>query len=150
MAKTLLALAAALLAAMTVLASAAEAGSRKDRGYGGVRGYGGPLGVGPDFGASSKSYSPKRSTKKRTYTRTKKRKARPAKKVDTAKTTPIDVETEDENSAISAASVKTNETIVENAVETETKPKDKPRTTKNVDCKKFFPSVGMTLTVTCE
>ena len=146
MAKTLLALAAALLAAMTVLASAAEAGSRKDRGYGGVRGYGGPLGVGPDFGDSSKSYSPKRSTKKRTYTRTKKRKARPAKKVDTAKTTPIDVETEDENSAISAASVETNET----AVKTETKPKDKPRTTKKVGCKKFFPSVGMTLTVTCE
>jgi len=144
MAKTLLALAAALLTAMTVLASAAEAGSSKGRGYGG------PLGVGPDFGASSKSYSPKRSTKKRTYTRTKKRKARPAKKVDTAKTTPIDVETEDENSAISAASVETNESVVENAVETETKPKDKPRTTKKVGCKKFFPSAGMTLTVTCE
>ena len=140
MAKTILALAAALFAAMTVLASAAEAGSSKGRGYGG------PLGVGPNFGAPSKSYSPKRSTKKRTYTRTKKRKARPAKKVDTAETTPIDVETEDENSAISAASVETNET----AVKTETKPKDKPRTTKKVGCKKFFPSVGMTLTVTCE
>jgi hypothetical protein len=44
--------------------------------------------------------------------------------------------------------VETNKTIVENAVETETK--DKPRTTKNVGCKKFFPSVGMTLSVTCE
>ncbi len=144
MAKTLLALAVALLAAMTVLASAVEAGSSKGRGYGGA------LGVGPNFGAPSKSYSPKSSTKKRTYTRTKKRKARPAKKVDTAKTTPIDVETEDENSAISAASGQTNETVVENSVKIETKPNDKPRTTKNVGCKKFFPSVGMTLTVTCE
>ncbi len=60
------------------------------------------------------------------------------------------METKDENSAISAASVQTNETVVENTVETETKRKDKPRTTKNVDCKKFFPSVGMTLSVTCE
>jgi 7-keto-8-aminopelargonate synthetase-like enzyme len=143
MAKTLLALAAALLAAMTVFTSAAEACLSCEY-------------VPEVLNSPSKSYNPsksyksKRSSKKRTYTRTKKRKARPAKNVDTAKSTPIDVETEDENSAISAASEETNETVVETAVKTETTPKDKPRTTKNVGCKKFFPSVGMTLSVTCE
>ena len=133
MAKTILAFAIAFFGAMTVFASAAEACVSCEY-------------VPEVLNSPSKSYGAKRPTKKRTYTRTKKRKARPAKKVDTAKTTPIDVETEDENSAISAASVETNET----AVKTETKPKDKPRTTKKVGCKKFFPSVGMTLTVTCE
>jgi 7-keto-8-aminopelargonate synthetase-like enzyme len=143
MAKTLLALAAALLAAMTVFTSAAEACLSCEY-------------VPEVLNSPSKSYNPsksyksKRSSKKRTYTRTKKRKARPAKNVDTAKSTPIDVETEDENSAISAASEEANETVVETAVKTETTPKDKPRTTKNVGCKKFFPSVGMTLSVTCE
>jgi hypothetical protein len=32
----------------------------------------------------------------------------------------------------------------------ETKAKDEPEVTRNVGCKKFFPSIGMTLTVTCE
>ena len=143
MAKTLLAIAIAFFGAMTVFAPAAEACISCEY-------VPEVLNSTSKSNNPSKSYKSKRSTKKRTYTRTKKRKARPAKKVDTAKTPPIDVETEDENSAISAASVKTNETIVENAVETKTKPKDKPRTTKNVDCKKFFPSVGMTLSVTCK
>ena len=143
MAKTLLAITIAFFGAMTVFAPAAEACISCEY-------VPEVLNSTSKSNNPSKSYKSKRSTKKRTYTRTKKRKARPAKKVDTAKTPPIDVETEDKNSAISAASVKTNATIVENAVETETKPKDKPRTTKNVGCKKFFPSVGMTLTVTCE
>jgi len=131
MAKTLLAIAIAFFGAMTVFAPAAEACISCEY-------------VPEVLNSTSKSYNPsksyksKRSTKKRTYTRTKKRKARPAKNVDTAKTTPI------------AASVQTNETVVENTVKTETKPNDKPRTTKNVGCKKFFPSVGMTLSVTCE
>ncbi len=158
MAKTFLTLAAVLLAAMTVLASVAAAGSSSRDGYGGARGYGGPLGVGPSFGAPSnsyspsKSYSPKRSTKKRTYTRSKKRKTTPDNKVDTAKTTPAELETEtdEENSTISAASAETNEAVVKNTVDTKAKPKDEPKTTRKVACKKFFPSVGMTLTVACE
>jgi len=57
---------------------------------------------------------------------------------------------DNENSTISATSLETNETVVENAVETEAKPKDEPRTTKNAGCKKFVPEVGMTVTVPCE
>jgi len=143
MAKTLLAITIAFFGAMTVFAPAAEACISCEY-------VPEVLNSTSKSNNPSKSYKSKRSTKKRTYTRTKKRKARPAENVDTAKTTPIDVETEDENSAISAASVQTNETVVENTVETETKRKDKPRTTKNVGCKKFFPSVGMTLSVTCK
>jgi len=143
MAKTLLAIAIAFFGAMTVLAPAAEACISCEY-------VPEVLNSTSKSNNPSRSYKSKRSTKKRTYTRTKKRKARPAENVDTAKTTPIDVETEDENSAISAASVQTNEAVVENTVETETKRKDKPRTTKNVGCKKFFPSVGMTLSVTCK
>ena len=139
MAKIILSFAIVFLAVMTVFVSAAEADP-----WGG-RGYGGPIGVGPDFGSSSKSYSPKRSRKERVYRRTKKRKARPAKKVDTAKTAPIETEAENENSAISATSLETNKTV-----DTETKAKDEPATTKNVGCKKYFPSVGQTLTVACE
>ena len=66
-------------------------------------------------------------------------------KVETAKTAPIKTETKHENSSISTASLDKDETI-----EMETKAKDEPEVTRNVGCKKFFPSIGMTLTVTCE
>jgi len=51
---------------------------------------------------------------------------------------------------ISAPSMETAETVPENPVETEAEPKDEPKTAKKVGCKKFFPAVGMTLTVACE
>jgi len=51
---------------------------------------------------------------------------------------------------ISAASMETDKTVAENTVETEAEPKDEPKTAKKVGCKKFFPAVGMTLTVACE
>ena len=147
MPKTILAIAAALLAVMTVFASAAQAGSKS-------RGYGGPLGVGPSFGATesygAKDYSPKHYKKKRVRSAPKKHKARPAKEVDTAKTTPIEKEAENENSDISGASLETEEAAEETTVKTEAKPKDEPKTTKNVGCKKFFPTIGQTLTVPCE
>jgi len=54
-------------------------------------------------------------------------------------------ETENENSTISTASLDKNETI-----ETEVTAKDEPKATRKVGCKKFFPTVGMTLTVPCE
>ena len=41
-------------------------------------------------------------------------------------------------------------TEAENTVQAEAKPKDEPETTRNVGCKKFFPAVGITLTVACE
>lgn len=50
--------------------------------------------------------------------------------------------TADENSTISEASVK--------GVEMEEERGDDPKITRNVNCKKFFPSVGMTLTVPCD
>ena len=149
MTKTILAVAIAFFGAMTVFASAAEAGFK-------VRlGFGGPL---PAFTAHSpsKSYGAKRYKKKRVYRAAQKRKARPAKKrivkrktitkkVETAKTAPIKTETKNENSTISTASLDKEETI-----ETETKPKDEPVASRNIGCKKFFPTVGMTLTVPCE
>lgn len=55
-----------------------------------------------------------------------------------------------ENSTISEASAKKHKSVQENSVETLEEPLGKPKTTKNLDCKKFFPAVGMTLTVPCE
>ena len=53
-------------------------------------------------------------------------------------------ETENENSTISTALLNTDE-----AIETEEMPEDEPKTTRNVGCKKFFPSIGRSLTVPC-
>ena len=53
-------------------------------------------------------------------------------------------ETENENSTISTAWLDNDETI-----ETEAIPEDEPKTTRNVGCKKFFPSIGRSLTVPC-
>ncbi len=55
-------------------------------------------------------------------------------------------------SSISTASAYNDETVEENAVEIETNPKDEPATTTNRDvgCKKYFATVGMSLTVACE
>ena len=152
MTRTILAIATAFLAAMTVFASAAEAGFKVGLGFGG------PL---PAFTAHSpsKSYGAKRYKKKRVYRAAKKRKARPAKKrivnrktftkkVERAKTAPIKTETKNENSTISTALVDTDETVKTET--TETKAKDEPEAPRNVTCKKFFPTVGMTLTVPCE
>ena len=144
MTRTILAIATAFLAVMTVFASAADAGFK-------VRlGFGGPL---PAFTAHgpSKSYGQKRYSKKRSYRA--KRKARTAKKriakrkatAKTAKTAPIKTDAENENSTISTASLDKNETI-----ETEVIAKDEPKATRKVGCKKFFPTVGMTLTVPCK
>ena len=147
MTRTILAIATAFLAVMTVFASAADAGFK-------VRlGFGGPLPAFPAPGPS-KSYGQKRYSKKRSYRA--KRKARAAKKriakrkataktVKTAKTAPIKTDAENENSTISTASLNKNETI-----ETEVIAKEEPKATRKVGCKKFFPTVGMTLTVPCE
>jgi hypothetical protein len=52
-----------------------------------------------------------------------------------------------EQSTISEASMETDETVEENTVGTKTVPKDEP---ESVDCKKFFPTIGRSLTVACE
>ena len=59
-------------------------------------------------------------------------------------------EAENENSTISSVPMETDKTVEGNTVETEAKPKDEPETTRNGGCKRFFPTIGKTLTVACE
>ena len=66
-------------------------------------------------------------------------KAAAAEEVELTETAAID------NSTISTASLDKSETI-----DTEETPAEEPKVNRNVGCKKFFPSVGMTLTVPCE
>ena len=66
-------------------------------------------------------------------------KAAAAEEVERAETPVI------ENSTISTASLDNDETI-----ETAAMVNDEPMVSSNVGCKKFFPTVGMTLTVPCE
>jgi hypothetical protein len=63
-----------------------------------------------------------------------------AKKVEAAATTPIKSQTQNENSTISTATL----------VKAEEAPIEEAKVDKNVGCKKFFPTVGMTLSVPCE
>jgi hypothetical protein len=72
-------------------------------------------------------------------------KAKAQAKIETAKATPVDADVENENSAISTASVDKSD-----AETVELTPSDEPQVSKAVGCKKFFPTVGMTLTVPCE
>jgi len=53
--------------------------------------------------------------------------------------------TDTENSTISTASLDKSESI-----DIEETPTEEPKVNKKVGCKKFFPTVGMTLTVPCE
>ena len=158
MTKTVLAFATAFLAVMTVLAPAAEACISCEHVPVVVRGS--------STSYTARSYTKKRYAKKRLYKAAKKLKARPAKKriakrktitkkVRTAKTAPIKTQAktqaENENSTISTALVDTDETVETGTTETtESKVKDEPKAPRNVTCKKFFPTVGMTLTVPCE
>jgi hypothetical protein len=63
-----------------------------------------------------------------------------AKKFKAAETAPIKAQTENESSTISPATL----------VQAEETPTDDTKVTRNVGCKKFFPTVGLTLTVPCE
>ena len=164
MTRTILAIATAFLAVMTVFASAAEAGCISCEHV--------PVVV----RGSLTSDTATRYTKKRFYARSIARakarararaiaaarakakaraiaaakakakartiaaaKAAAAKEVELAETTAV------ENSTISTASLDKSETI-----DTEETPAEEPKVNRNVGCKKFFPSVGMTLTVPCE
>ncbi len=161
MTRTILAIATAFLAVLTVFASAAEACISCEH-------------VPVVARSSSTSYTATRYTKKRFYARSiarakarararaiaaarakakaraiaaAKAKARTiaaaeaaaAEEVELAETAAI------ENSTISTASLDKSETI-----DTEETLTEEPKVNRNVGCKKFFPSVGMTLTVSCE
>ena len=176
MAKLVLAIAAALLAAMTAVASA--------QGYGGQRGYGGPLYIGPNFEKGgqhetplygSDSYSKKKYNKKRTYRAKKKPSTRDSEDVDTAKTAPAEEEEKEatsENSSISGQAADTVEPSAPKKTEKASGPEnstiaragssedgtavakgndDAPKeSARKVGCKKYFPTSGVTLTVPCD
>jgi hypothetical protein len=86
------------------------------------------------------------------------KKVESAKKVETA-VAPIDASSSNENSTISTAAIAPIKTESENSTistaasaKAEAKPVEeaKANANTNVGCKKFFASVGMTLTVPCE
>jgi hypothetical protein len=160
--KSFIALATALIAATTAFASSAEAGFGIRIGFGpiGFASHGG-------YGASEHTY------RKREYRAVRRQerqeKVRVSKSKKSAETTAVAeaapapaVETESENSSISVAAieqaavpqveapaaapttVKTVEKTVEKPVTTAT------AQTTTVGCKKFFASVGLTLSVPCE
>jgi hypothetical protein len=179
MAKVVLVIAAAVLASITVLASA-QGQSYESRGYGGPLNVGPNFKAGgqytpPSYGPNASSK--KRYNKKRAYQATKARKARAAKTVDTAKAAPVDKDVQSENSSISSLSSlagdtdktgvpektetakgRQNENSTISGADTDTeidasavaKGDDDSKRARNVDCKKYFPSAGMTLSVPCD
>lgn len=159
MTRTILATVTAFLFVITVFASAADAG------YCGGRGYGGPCGVGPSFGASTKSYSAKRyyaraiakakaKARARAIAAAKAKararivaaaKAKAKAKARAAAKVAAEQRFDDEDSTISTAALNASEII--DTVETAP---EEPKLRTNVGCKKFFPTIGMTLSVPCE
>ncbi|MFA5898413.1 MAG: hypothetical protein WC829_04795 [Hyphomicrobium sp.] len=168
--KSPIAIALAALIAAIAFASSAQAGFK-------IRlGFGGPL---PAFTAHSGGYSSSRHYHRKRYVERRvrvkkekavaKRKSSPAPrvakkdtsvkkptKVATAPTPEPDVIADNENSSITAASIEPIATSVDVTEAEQSKTtvgsvEAKPaKSASKLDCKKFFPSVGMTLTVPCE
>jgi hypothetical protein len=160
MKKTLITVATATFAVMTLFASAAEAGFKVHIGFGF------PIG---GFSGHSGGYGGHHYRKRYYVHRKVKPKVQVAKKPSAAKSTVAKVEeapkpvvdtAENENSSITTAAVaEAEEQAADKSTEAADKtaaaavepaPADEPKTVKKLDCKKFFPSVGMTLTVPCE
>jgi len=150
MTKTLLAIAAAILTVTTVFASAAEAGYR-------VRlGFGGPL---PYFTAHGNSgvYKGRRAKPRKHHVRRKpKGKVEVTRSEEPAAEATAEAEPATEAAAKSAVSTSSSIAVAkaastdEEAAEPDAPAPPEPGATLKTDCKKFFPSVGMTLTVPCE
>jgi len=146
MTKSIIAIATAILAATTLLTSAAEAGFRGHL-FGGVPPY---L---TDYNKEAAHETQKRA-QKRAY-RAARRQEAPAKV--TKKAAPAVAKVEDkvedktetvadsENSSISVAQAESKQAKAE-PVETATASEP----ARGIDCKKFFATVGMTLTMPCE
>jgi len=159
MTRTILAIATALFAIVTVFASAAEACISCEH-------------VPVVARSSSTSYGVKSYKKRRSHARARvkararaiaaarakakaraiaaarakaKAKAIAAAEAAAAKKVELAEATDNENSTISTASLDNDEIF-----ETEVEAKDEPKASSNVGCKKFFPTVGKTLTVPCE
>jgi hypothetical protein len=150
MTKTLIAFATAILAATTFFASTAEAGMR-------VRlGFGFPIGSFTAHGNSS-GYSEPRHRHHHYVRReapddvavTKKSASKSVAKAEPDEKVEKDDVAQSENSSISTASLAPVEAEPV-ADPSESKSEEEPKSAKKLDCKKFFPSVGMTLTVPCD
>jgi hypothetical protein len=154
MTKSLAAIATAILAATTLLTSAAEAGFRVQFGFGG-----GPAPYLTDYNKeSAHGYQP--STKRHRAARreeskparvTKKKASTSVAKVEKVETkTTSETAVETENSSISLAGAEVAQTTPADPVQTaEATPSEAPAA-RQIDCKKFFATVGLTLTVPCE
>ncbi len=143
MTRTLLAIAAALFAATTYLAPAAKACVSCE--------YTPPVVNTPVY-----SHGAYHHRRRRARAAVKVRRARRARKhivktkhapktVEAAKAAPAERDVKSENSSIATASFDKSE-----AVDAKAAPADEPKVSKNETCKKFFATVGMTLTVPCE
>lgn len=141
MTRKIVAIATALLAAPALFASAAEACISCEYTPEVVRG-------------SQTSDAPAHYVRERVYAVERERVARPAKRIvrsepvetaDTPDTAPVKTQANNENSSISLTSTEAAATAKAAVVETVKEAAAKP-----VDCKKFFPSVGITLSVPCE
>ena len=145
----------ALLAAVTMFASGAEAGFK-------IRlGFGGPLPAFTAYGNSGGSYDRHYAPKRRYQAARHDEKApvRVTKKAKIAKAVEAEDEpeakvvakaAETENSSIAAAETQVSEVTTPAPVETAAATVENAEPGAKIDCKKFFPSVGMTLTVPCE
>ena len=168
--RILIAVAAAVFAVSAMLTPSAPAQA----------GFKGRLAVGLALGAvalSHQHYKHQRLKKKRYHARrkakrkvyTSKKSTPKVKKVAKAKPAPlpepkvVDALVENENSSISTAALApieetasidksepTPEPVDVVAEAPETEPATGQETARKLDCKKFFPSVGMTLSVSCE
>ncbi len=159
MTKSLVAIATAILAATTLLTSTAEAGMRVHLGFGGLPPY---------MTNYNKQSAYDRKPARKRYRAARRQQKAPARQVakkatkeSVAKTEPK-VEkapakvAETENSSISVAAI--SETSKADAkpvatakpVETAAVAPDEATAPRSIDCKKFVPSVGLTLTVPCE
>ena len=170
--KSLVALIGTLIAAATMFAASAEAGFKIHLGFGGFHSHGGGGGYSHRH-YQRKRYIVRRVAKKKTYVAKKSTPSAPkvakvdkkVSKPEVVATAPVTDEVEviadNENSSIASVAepIKTSaiadpETETPVAVKVDAKSANgeaKPdKTAGKLDCKKFFPSVGMTLSVRCE
>jgi hypothetical protein len=162
--KTLIALATALVAAATILPTTAEAGFK-------VRlGFGFPIGGFTAHSGGGGDYEYKRHKRREVVRRRAKEKVHVAKKpvrvekvIAKADPEPVTEAVQSENSSIATTPATAAATAEEKATETkveapaksaeaeiEPNPAADAKTAGKLDCKKFFPSVGLTLSVPCE
>jgi hypothetical protein len=144
--KPLIAVATALSAATTMFASTAEAGFK-------VRlGFGGPLPAFTAYGAGSYAHKGCHNHDYRSVRYHEREEARVIKKTHKASVAKADETPDSKPETVSEAAQTENSSITTAPAEaTIAAPETKTvAEAKEVGCKKFFPSVGMTLSVPCE